>query len=322
MKFLIFYIILSTCFSFVCFSSSLTGTETFNLEKLKAPRYVAVDNHHVYVMEKGAILIYSMKDYSLTSSINIIGGEPTALDVQTHQLVATTWDVVYIFKKNGVLIKEFKTNRTIVHPLGGGFVKTKWAGHQQIPRVSVLICDKEMNSLCQVHSQFIAGESARINAVDRPLSICTDSSLNHLVVDTAAGPIHVYDADCKKKFTIDPTAKKIAIRGKRKKEIVNYFKTIYDEEQLKIILYLPKKFPPVYATFSANGKIYLLTYKRKKGNTECLIYDKNGLLVKKVYHPVAYRTPIDAFPMVINNDTSYQVVGQKKKWELHITPLI
>lgn len=336
---------IAICLFLFWLSIPLTATDPVILEEINQPQFIAVDDHQCYIAENATVYIYSLKDFSLVKSFGKEGEGPRefklrkpvtiplVLDVQTPDMIITSMGKVSFFDKKGGFKREARVlynfvNAT-VQPLGNAFARTKYARDNDKRVVTVLLCDKEMKTLSEVYRQphfFQRGD--KLNPLKRPLFITTDYSAGHLVVDTGAGPVHVFDHRGKKKFTIHPPADKIAVTESHKKEIYDFYRKDPRMKRawnyFKTLIEIPMKFPPSYIALPANGKIYVFTYLRKEGKNQCLVYDKSGALVKDTFVPMEHISLIEAFPVFIHNNKLYQLVENfdDEEWELHINTIV
>lgn len=329
---------------FLCISFPLAATGPVTLPDINQPQFIAVDDHHFYIAENATVYIYSLKDFSLVTSFGKEGEGPRefklrkpvtiplVLDVQTDYLIITSMGKVSFFDKKGTFVNETRLMNTVVNPtvqpLGKGFARTKYIRDKNIRVVQVLLCDTEFKTESEVYRQphfFQRGD--KLNPLKRPLFITTDDSAGHLVVDTGAGPIHVFDQQGKKKFSIHPPEDQVAVSELNKKEIYDFYRKDPRMKRawnyFKNLIEIPANFPPSYVTLPADGKIYVFTYLRQKDKTQCLIYDNSGKQVKDTFVPMSHISLIEAFPLYIHKNKLYQLVENfdEEEWQLHITTI-
>jgi hypothetical protein len=78
-------------------------------------------------------------------------------------------------------------------------------------------------------------------------------------------------------------------------------------------------FPAILDIIVDNGHVYVITYRKKQGNSECFIYDLTGKLVKKTWLPLKNYDGVTVFPYTIKNNYHYQLIDNEdtEDWELH-----
>ena len=72
------------------------------------------------------------------------------------------------------------------------------------------------------------------------------------------------------------------------------------------------------------AKIYAITFKENKAeDDECIIFDLEGKLIKRVFLPVKMSTPILPYPYNIHEGVMYQVVEdeEEEEWAIHVTEI-
>jgi hypothetical protein len=332
-------------FALLIFLTALVyGKQVAVLDDVSQPQYLAIDDNYLYISENHTVYIYSLKDYSLVTSFGKAGEGPRefklqkpvtiplVVDAQTENLVITCLGKVSFFTKKGQFLKEHRITdipmSAMVQPVGKRFARARLFNDGSTTVTSILICDADMKILKEAYKQpYYFQQGKQMNPLGRPLLFATDMTTDHLMVDTGNGPVHVFDSEGKKKFTIQPKTEKIPFTAGHKKEILNFYKTDPRVKQywdyLKNIIRFPQHFPPVFVAIPANGNVYLLTFRRKNGKGEYLIYDKTGAFVKQTFVPTSYISVMEPYPMIIKDKKLYQLVENEddEEWQLHINAI-
>lgn len=133
--------------------------------------------------------------------------------------------------------------------------------------------------------------------------------------------IDVFDENGKKLHTISTDYKKIKCT---KKDVLHYkseFKYLYKralERNLKNTIF-PEYYPAIRHFSIANGKIYVLTFKKEGNMREFVIFDLKGNMLKKIMFPVAEMNAKRFFPYSITDGKFYQIIENEDEiWELHV----
>ena len=125
--------------------------------------------------------------------------------------------------------------------------------------------------------------------------------------------------------SIKHNVKPVSFTKKDKEDIVRYWKDERGLEQSQIDYLLertdfPDNFPPIQTCQLADGKIYVITYKRIDDKNECLIFNMKGKFIKEEYFPLKMLAPNLASPFTIHGENLYQLIFnyETETWELHI----
>jgi len=338
MKRLLIYIML------ILTAGLLSADSVAVLEEIMKPDRVFSDKDNLYITEGVNVFIYSLKDYTLKKQFGKKGEGPqefatgrmglqgVTIDAQTDKLVISSMGKVSLFDKNGSFIIETKLvggfrGGSDFQPLGEHFAHIGFASEDKSFFQVINLTDAKYNKvkeLLRVKSPFQRGRS--MEAMSRPLTLRTDLTCNQLVADPADGTIVIFDSTGNKLKTITLAIEKTKFTDDHKEKLINYYKNESRFKQfwefLKDRLEYPAYLPISMGMEASNGKIYILSFIRTEKDSQFLVYDKTGKLLKTKSYPFLYKNFSEPYPYAITNDTLYQLIeNEDEEWELHITKI-
>jgi hypothetical protein len=316
------------------FASFVFGEVAAVIHEVRNPRFLEVDDNQLYIVENTYIYIYSLKDFKLKKIIGEAGPgpqefqavPPVTIDVRPHDIIVNSAGKVSFFSKNGKLKKEL--NVIIVgsafQPLQQGYAAqgVAFAGRSAFAVVNLF--DAQLNKVKEV-SRYdtpavqdgkidLFHQDALFTTYEDKLFIGTMKGLTIDVLDHTGKHLYTikYQKEYKKrKFT--------AVDEKKFREYLK-LKAGQDYAVVKDRLIFPKYYPEMAAFVVTGNHVFVITWKRKPGQSEFLIFDIKGKLVKRAYFPFVLQDPVGGYPWNIKNGRFYQLIENKntRKWELHV----
>lgn len=154
--------------------------------------------------------------------------------------------------------------------------------------------------------------------------ICCDITSGKIFVfDTQKGfYINVFDENGRNLYTInkDKEIEKIEVPDEYKDKKTKEFKQDQFWLELKKPgLIFPEYFPAFRWANVNHGKIYVQTYKKKDNNTQFIVLDLEGKILKEIYLPVP-DPDSDHRRQTVYKNRLYQLVENEEKetWDLYI----
>lgn len=310
------------------------GAGTVSLPDLVNPLKLQVGNDRIVIAEKISVFIYSLGDVKLLKKFGTEGEGPgelksriTRLEIQPDYIFINSVGKVSYFSKDGRFIKELKTPSPDLRlkPFGNHFVGERMVTDKDTLFLSVDIYDGNGKKVGHVYRRErevqARGKGTRVFAHPLPYY----ASRGKIFVATGSDfVIDVLDESGKKLYAITREYQRARVTGDDRKRVMHHLETDPGIkpylDMIKPIIF-PDNYPAIRNYYVADGRIYVLTYKIKEGNTECLIFNTNGQYLKTVFLPYRYKNPVDEYPADIKSDRLYQVVENEdsEEWELHIT---
>lgn len=302
MLILIFFIALNFSFAY----------KALELPDLKKPHQIVVDGNDLYIFDEDdySLHFYTISPLALKLKMGAKGDKSNEfkylpfLFVQPESLACTDFTKTIWFSKNGKILnikqysdfKNFNLNsEMLLIPAQKNFLRII-ADHERQERY-VYLLDSEFKFIKELYKGPFFWRS------DAPV---------HYRTDTVCYKNLIFVSDTQKGFFI-----------KVFNETGIHLHTI---DRSRDIEKIPNR-PLLHQYCVSNEKIYTTTYDTKGNNTEMIILDLNGFILKRLYLPLKSIRPnrgvlrYDLF--VVDQDKLYEIVknGETGKWMLLITDL-
>lgn len=313
------------------------------LDELVNPGAIVVEKNRVFITEGASIFIYSLDpgDVSLQKKFGKAGEGPgefiviptinrgcVTIDVQPEYILVSSMGKVSLFSRDGNLLKEYRVN-TIMGWYAG--MEDRIAGLEAAQDNSgsflkLYIYDPDFKEKKEIFKIKIWKQGKKFNPIMAsrfPLVYaCGDKIFIDGYINEGSGKIHVFKKTGEKSHAIVPGFERLKVTGDDIKKVLNWYKTnprireAYDF--LKNLFLFPDYFPEIRWYTVSDQKIYILTYKKRDGESEFLIFDLSGKLIKKVFLPLAELDDIQFCPYTIYRGVLYQLLeNENEAWELH-----
>jgi len=315
--------------------NSFLLTDSVSIELESKPYFFRVYDEHIYVSEISKINIYNLKNYKLIYSVGRKGQGPGEFpdvplpQIIDNQLVISSDRKLLFFKKGGGFIKESKLS-TRGSSLKIFYGKEKYFG------MEIRNTPKRFEVIYNIYNKFFIKERnvysyewiIKKNKKKDLYEVFFYDAINKDIIFAHADEfvLDIIDSNGKLKKRIMHNSNKIRFTKKDKQRIIQFWKNdsryrkIYKKLEEKTIF--PKYFPYIAACRVNNNKIYVLTYLKKKGKSECLTFSPEGSLLNKAFIDLKITSPF-FYEMYfdIYNDKLFQLVDniEKEKWELLIS---
>jgi len=308
------------------------------LHELQEPGFLAVDDNQLYIVESPGIYIYSLKGFKFKNKFGKAGsgpGEfdtavPISVDISTGNIIVNSTGKVSFFSKEGVFKKELKVNnvgRTFFQPLKGGYAAEDVAFVNNYAFAAVHLFDARLNKVKEIFRYDIPAvrngkidllhQSALFSIYENKLFIAAMKALTIKVFDHTGQ--HLYSIQYPKEY------KNRRFTAADEKGFRGFLRLKLGEEyqQTKDSLAFPEYWPAAAGFMVTDKKVYVITWKRKAGRTEFVIFDRKGKLLKQAYFPFALRGPLTVYPWTIKKAKLYQLIKERDtgKWQIHVTGL-
>lgn len=320
------------------------------LSQLNNPKNLIVDQDEFIVADYPFIYIYSLKDYTLKKRFGGEGQGPGEFhldlvdqnekargllsSVLPGRIVVNSQGRLSYFDRQGKFLSSVRKN-----PFGGGrwfiplgndlFGFSVLRGDNNKLTALISLYDNNLKTLKTVtqcpfwfsnsHDEFDFFK----RAADSFMCRVYNDQLFVVIGGDDKFEIHVFNREGKKRYTVHRDYEKIKVSKAFIDEVHRYFRLKFKrglEFNLKNTQFA-EYFPPIRQFEVDDGKIYVITYKKVGNQTEVLVLDLQGNLVKKVMLPVYESNPEYLSPLSFHNGKIYQLVEneENEEWELHIT---
>jgi hypothetical protein len=329
--------------------------EAHVLKDLTRPDSLRVDNDDLYVAQGTTILVYSLKDFSITRKFGKAGfgfGElrrgvewPNLIRVYNDHILVETENKLVYFNKEGTPLKEIRKPRdtAIFLPVGNHFVGKLYLHHKSsnIQYMRIVTCDTQANEIKEIYRQMwfqqyiptgfqIQLFSDYLNYEVYDDKIFIEKSLDGLFIE-------VYDSDGNKLYQIRKPYEKMRVTPAEKEPAIAKLKN--DEKghlMIKLLgswenvlkqmsITFPEYKPPMRNIGIDNNKIYVQTFKQQENKDEFIIMDLKGNILKTVFLPAGNRPGVEdkiygvKYYTIVNDKYYYLKKNEEKNaWALHI----
>jgi hypothetical protein len=308
------------------------------------PAQIAVDDHHIYIVEEATISVHSLKDFKLEKKFGRMGEGPQefkskpSINVQSDVILVNSAARVSFFSKDGIFLKEVNhiVSGSQFVPLGKQFIGYNLMMEKDGKRYSTVnLYDSKFRKIKEV---------CRKESITQPgkgWKLFSKTYLKFLICDNkifTAGDIDfiidVFDANGEKLFSINQAYERIKFSAEHAKKVLDYYKfrptTRPDYEWWEKNIHFPHRFPAI-RSFTADHDahtIYVRTYKQVENKSEFFVFAADGKHIKTVLLPIAqsavtlsYPYMRDSAPYYIKNGKLYQLILDEntETYELHVT---
>ena len=320
---------------FVVFSALLIyGSEKIiPLTHLDVPVRIVLDDERIYIEDGPTIKLFNRIDYNFIKTIGGEGQGPgefqgfaTPQILPEHILVSGDYKVAY-FSLDGELIEERRHTQFGygIKAVNQNYIGFDWRFREDY--VAYILYDSDFKPIKELHrGKALIHPNRRREFFEIHFY---DVYKDKIVIAQREGfVIDIFDSGGKLLHSIKHKVKAVPFTKTDKEDAVKYWREErgYEQSQIDNLLErtdFPDYFPQIQTCRLADGKIYVITYRRKDNKNECLIFDMQGKLLKKTYLPLKMLAPNLASPFTIHEENLFQLIFnyENEKWELHINQI-
>ncbi|MCP4214629.1 MAG: hypothetical protein GY765_08225 [bacterium] len=335
--------IICMAFAVIWVSVCMTA-KVINLPDLNRPGTILIDKNQVFINDGPVIYIYSLADFSLQKKFGKKGEGPrefkiypainnggVGIALTPDDIIATSIRRISVFSRKG----DFKKVRALkwfigkVLPLGERFVGDSVAQENGVEYVTLNIYGPDMEKEKEIYRRDSWNERKKLELISYtsfPIVYVNDGKI-FVNGETGSSAIYVFNNLGKKIDTFTHDYEKREITSADREKYMKFFQNspVYKEfiRQRKNIIEFPEYYPGIRHYQVADQKIYVATYKEKKGNTEFYLFDIKGKFLGKIMLPLSEASPIRLHPYTIHKNKLYQLIENpdSEDWELEITDI-
>ncbi len=304
----------------------------------KRPGQLLADNNHIYITDYPTVYIYSITDFSLVNSFGKRGEGPQEFkqyinvffqDTPPDHLVVSSIGKVSFYSRDGKYIKEVKIpfGGWVFQPMGTKFLAHTLGGNAKEGYKTLNIYDPDFNKIKEIYrKEFFFDDSIKKRVLF--MENYRYWTYRNIIYVMAKEDfiIERFDAAGKPLPPITREYRREKCTEEHQKSVLDFFKRnarirpVY--ERLKNRIAFPDYFRAIREIVLDNGKIYVLTYKRRDVKNEFYIFDLDGSLLQKAFMPIKTFNGVSPRPFTVKNGKLYQLVDNEEteNWEIHITP--
>ncbi len=309
------------------------------LPELMKPDQIDVGKDQLFVSEGTTIYIYSLKDFSLLKKFGKAGEGPREFKVNPFgppMVIAVINDKFWVssdtklstWTLDGDFIKEIKVPPfQVFFPAKDKYVASGSSeGKNGKTYLNIGLYDQKMKIIKELYqSDMEVGPNFSWNFPMGAFSFQFFKNNVYLVATKEGFVIYIFDLQGKKIHEIKKKYQLLKVPSSYKTEILNWFQTNPNFKQFyeffKQRLSFRGHFPAIQWVLVNDDRIYVMTFKQKDGQTECIILDLKGKELKRTYVPLTgIRGNTFDFPaFTIVNQTFYTLIENEDEeiWELH-----
>lgn len=313
-------------------SSLLFAGTGVPLPEVVNPIAITADSGQIYITQTDSVCIYSLKDFKFIKKFGRRGegpGEfkfshdmPLCVNVRENEIVVRSVGRLTFFGTDGTYKKLVKTPPVFIwamQPAGESYVGVSSVQEGKGFLTFNLFNEKleKVKELFRVPEEIrMEGKGFKFFFLQVPTSVPTSFAVDEDKVFLSWGndtEIKVFDKTGKRLAGIIVPGSKMELTAAFKEQVIETYKNdksipapIYQRMYKNIVF--PGYLPPVRDLRAADGKLYVLTYRKKENKIQCLIYNRTGNLIKQTYLPLKNQDPLRHYPFTIRNDKLYQLI--------------
>lgn len=320
----------------------LFAAKVATLDGLKRPFFIKADEGRFYITDGPTVSIYSLKDYSLIKKFGKEGEGPREFKLNNRNargvMIALTEDKIVVnsvgrlsfFSKDGKYLGEKQTagSGSRFQPVGDDIYMGEGFGNENNINYSLRhLYDSNFKRGMEVYKRESFFQPRGALNPFYFLSPVVEIYKEKIFINGVDNQVYVFDNTGKKLYTITFEHEKLKITDDYKKGVHGWYKTNPGAKRfyhlIKDRLDFPEYFPGIRMFNVADGKVYILTYKKKDEKSKFVVMDVNGKPLKKLFVHFAERDLRTFAPYTIKNDKLYQLVETEdnEAWELHVSDI-
>ncbi len=244
------------------------------------------------------------------------------------KIMVSSWGKILFYNFKGNFIKEQKTNirNPIVKYLDGKFVSTSYLRREKTLFISYNIYSSDFIKKKSFHESKLCIQPGNKGTLFQTYFFDTYQDKVIFAYSNDKPKIGILDKNTKIIRNIILKIDRQVFTSKDMKNIINSLKNkSVDTRRLEFMQkkIQPKYFPYIRYCKVDKDKIYVFTYKKKNGLTQCLVYNFKGKEIKRCFVPIKETTLLDKAIFTVYNNTLFQLIEDidKKEYFLHISKI-
>jgi len=325
--------LVSFCLAFLMFQTAVNAQETLtiNLDELDNPQYLTANQNFLLITDNHTVKMYGMKHFKLIKTIGKKGegpGEFISLSypqILSDSIMISSENKVSFFDFSGNLIKEKKTKslRPIIKKINDKYVTDSIQREKNDFYISYNIYNPDFS----MKTVFFKGKWMIHMGGKRDLFeiYFFDVYYNKIIFAHREGfDIEILNENGKTLHSIKLSPTRIPFTTRDMDYIIKDMESNTKNkgyvQYIKNQTIKPVYFPDIRTCRVADGKIYVVTYLKQKGRSECLIFNLEGRQLKRVFIPLRDTSAIRMPPFTIHNDRLFQLIEDvdNEQWNLVI----
>ena len=317
---------------FIClsFTLSLFGERITTFPQLNKPELIKVGENLICINEGAAVFLYDLDNFKLIKKFGKKGEGPgefpsdLIINILKEKITIESRGKILFYSLKGDFIEEKRLlpKYRRLKLLGSRYFASSGSTNNGVYHNVVKILDTDFNEV-KTFYQDEAGYRREKQVTNYASAWVFDVGENKFfIVGSSDFKIDVFNKDGDSLHTISPTYERVKVsqefidawfnRIKRRHGMNRYYLA-------KKRVRFPEFFPAILDLIVDNGHLYVITYRRREGESEFFIFDLEGKLVKKTFLPLKNYDGVVLFPYTVKNNYLYQLIENEdtEDWELH-----
>jgi len=330
------------------FFSIILSAQIVPLTGMLEPESITVGSDYIYIVDFPGIYVFNKADFSLVKKFGRIGEGPQEFNqfactfAHNNELIVCDLVKALFYSSDGNYKKEIKHPNYIwreLTPVGNKFVGKGRFNEGSLDYVVLNLYDSRLKT----EKRLAKYKMWRMdNIIDyRNLQFAAYKDKIFVKPFENKFTLDVYDTTGKKLYSINRKYEKVEVSDADIQRYHNYFRYYArvrkNYENIRKRLQCADIFPAIQTFTVADEKIYVVTYKKNDLNSEVLVLDLKGKLLKTVYLPLFKNDEVfsreiennifrrkNNSTFAINKGKLYQIQekeGEEETWELHVTDI-
>jgi len=326
---------------FCIFGTGFLGAEKLAvLDQLLKPNGLTVTGKYIYILEEPTIYIYSARDFRLIKKFGKRGEGPREFmtaplgimpmilypyDNDTKVLVNSN-SKVSLFTAEGAFLKETRVPPMQVFlPFNDLYISTGSGENSKKEQIlTIILYDNNFQKQKELYkSDMVIGTSFAFNFPITSFSFWDYKDKIYIAVGKEGLVIRVFDNKGNPLREIKKEYQPLKVPGEYKKKTLDFYKNNSRFKQywefFKDRITFKEYYPAIRDMLVRDGNIYVLTYRKKGNDSECIILDLAGLEQKRVYVPLPESYGDFKYLYDIRGNCFFSLVENEEDetWELH-----
>lgn len=303
------------------------------------PGRIAVNASRVFFIDGNDIYILSREDFSVLHKFGQKGegpgefivhpNDPPGFALAGDKLILSAQNKVLEFDSSGTFVRQIKcgTKGIACKPLGDRLVGIERLLIDGKFSVGYQAYDDAMKAsvrLTHYVDDFQSHEGFEIlkNPYEYHDTFATDSRNIYIFLkDKSAIGVFAGDGHLVRSIPLNLPAAKVPDAVVQ--EMIRFWNT--DPLKKQYVPYLKpitvaETYPALRAFRIAGEKIYVLTYQRRGDLNRCVVFGKDGDVVRRTWVPLIEKDPVELYPYAICDDQVFQLL-EDDMWFLRISPI-
>lgn len=321
-------------FLLIIVAAYLPADKVVVLEGVFQPDMMAFSDKYFYVSEKTTIHIYCLKNFKPIKKFGREGegpkefkinplGAPLIIVPIEDKLLINSMAKVSIYTAGGEYIKEFKVPPDQVYiPFEDGYIYSGAAvGKDGKTVMAINLANSKFEKIKDLYlSDWEMGAAMKFEFPVSSFAFVPQKEKIYVAAGKEGFVIDIFDKTGNKLSRIKKDYQPLKLPSDYKAKTVKWFlnhphwKTLYNI--FKSRLSFKTHYPPIFQMNGGENRLYVLTYKMKGNDRECIILDLTGKEIKRVFLPIPEVYGFDLLPKYTFHNRVFYILKENEDEEV------